>query len=119
MRFLVDAQLPPRLARYLSDQGHPSLHVADSPGGEVEADRSIADRADQISAVIITKDDDFVHSHRVLRSPQKLLLLRTGNMSNRELLALFDRRLNDVITTFEGTQFVELRGDGVIGHFTP
>lgn len=29
MRFLVDAQLPPALARWLTEQGHHAQHVAD------------------------------------------------------------------------------------------
>jgi len=29
MRFLIDAQLPPALARWLSSQGHHAEHVAD------------------------------------------------------------------------------------------
>ncbi|MGM0984784.1 MAG: DUF5615 family PIN-like protein [Pseudomonadota bacterium] len=29
MRFLVDAQLPPALARWLTEQGHHAEHVAD------------------------------------------------------------------------------------------
>ena len=29
MRFLVDSQLPPALARWLTAAGHPSEHVAD------------------------------------------------------------------------------------------
>lgn len=29
MRFLVDAQLPPALARYLTDAGHQAEHVYD------------------------------------------------------------------------------------------
>jgi predicted nuclease of predicted toxin-antitoxin system len=29
MRFLVDAQLPPALARWLAEKGHDARHVAD------------------------------------------------------------------------------------------
>ncbi len=29
MRFLVDAQLPPALARWLTERGHHAQHVAD------------------------------------------------------------------------------------------
>ena len=32
MRFLVDAQLPPRLATWLTVEGHEALHVAALPG---------------------------------------------------------------------------------------
>ena len=38
MRFLVDAQLPPRLCRWLADKGHESIHVMDWEGGTTMPD---------------------------------------------------------------------------------
>jgi predicted nuclease of predicted toxin-antitoxin system len=58
VRFLVDAQLPPGLARMLSDHGHVAEHVFEI--GMAEAtDRDIWRYALDHVAVIITKDEDF------------------------------------------------------------
>jgi predicted nuclease of predicted toxin-antitoxin system len=58
MRFLVDAQLPPALAQWLSAQGCPADHVADL-GMEAAPDRVIWEWASQEGVAIVTKDEDF------------------------------------------------------------
>ena len=55
MRFLVDAQLPPALARALSERGHLAEHVADV-GLISAADAEILRYAIKHDAVLITKD---------------------------------------------------------------
>ena len=58
MRFVVDAQLPPALARYLASQGHQSEHVFDLD--MIGADDSVIwNYADASGAATITKDEDF------------------------------------------------------------
>ena len=57
MRFLVDAQLPPALARSLDAHGHSAEHVADV--GLLSADdRDIWVYASGVGAAIVTKDED-------------------------------------------------------------
>ncbi len=46
MRFLVDAQLPARLARFLNDAGHDALHTSEMPKGNRTTDARIAECAD-------------------------------------------------------------------------
>ena len=55
MRFLVDAQLPPALARWLVANGHTAEHVADRQM-EAASDAAIWDCALQEAAAIITKE---------------------------------------------------------------
>jgi len=60
MRFVVDAQLPPALARLLATHGHTAEHVADI--GLRDADDSpIWAYALLHQAVFVTKDEDFPH----------------------------------------------------------
>jgi len=82
MKFIVDAQLPPGLCRWLRERGHEAEHVG-APPGKPPTDRWIADQAERDSAVLISKDDDFVG----LRLPDRFpfLWLRCGNVSNRAL----------------------------------
>ncbi len=58
MRFVVDAQLPPALARRLETLGHTAEHVADR-GMASASDNVIRDYAASVGAVIVTKDEDF------------------------------------------------------------
>ncbi len=60
MRFIIDAQLPPALARLLAALGHEAEHVADKLMASA-SDREIWDLALSASAVIVTKDEDFAH----------------------------------------------------------
>ena len=56
MKFLVDAQLPARLARFLNDAGHDTVHTSDLPGGNRTTDARIAEFADGDGRVVVTKD---------------------------------------------------------------
>lgn len=58
MRFLVDAQLPPALARWLTSQGQKAEHVMDLDLHRA-SDPEIWRFAEATSAVIVTKDEYF------------------------------------------------------------
>ena len=58
MRFLIDAQLPPALARWLEQAGHEAKHVEEVGLREAE-DAPIWRYALANQAVILTKDEDF------------------------------------------------------------
>ncbi|MEZ5327011.1 MAG: DUF5615 family PIN-like protein [Verrucomicrobiales bacterium] len=61
LRFIVDAQLPPALAKLLADHGHTAEHVVDV--GLRDADDSqIWNYALENEAAIVTKDEDFPQS---------------------------------------------------------
>jgi predicted nuclease of predicted toxin-antitoxin system len=46
VKFLVDAQLPARVAAFLAASGHDAIHTSELPNGNRTTDREIADRAD-------------------------------------------------------------------------
>lgn len=58
MRFLVDAQLPPALARLLREHGHEADHVTDIGPGDA-SDQDLWRFALANEAIIVTKDEDF------------------------------------------------------------
>ncbi|UYM06610.1 DUF5615 family PIN-like protein [Solicola gregarius] len=116
MRFIVDAQLPPRLARFLDAAGHEGQHVADLPTGVTALDAEIAAHADTDDAVVVTKDADFRYSHAATGSPRRLLLVMTGNTSNAALIELFGRRLDELAAALTLADFVELHGELMVLH---
>lgn len=109
MRFLVDAQLPPALARYLESQGHEARAVREVGLREAD-DTAIWDFAMRDGLIIVTKDEDF--PERVLNSstaPQ-IVWLRIGNSTKRLLIAWFAPLLPDVIRELTaGHRIVEVR----------
>jgi len=53
---------------------------------------------------LIIKDSDFLDSFYLKNSPQKLLLISTGNIRNTELLVLFQRNILRIIDLFKGKE---------------
>jgi predicted nuclease of predicted toxin-antitoxin system len=80
MKFLVDAQLPRRLTKWLAGQGCDALHTLDQPLANASTDDEVTDFADRDGRVVVTKDSDFVQSHILRSRPQRLWLISTGNM---------------------------------------
>lgn len=108
MRFLVDAQLPSALARWLASQGHEAEHVADRQL-EAASDSAIWDFALQVSAVIITKDEDFARRKILTVGGPAVVWVRLPNTRRRDLLTWFDAILPSVLSALErGETFIEV-----------
>ena len=60
MNFLVDNQLPPALARFLTEQGHSGRHVLDFSFDEADDD-AVWSYALQHEMAVGSKDDDFLY----------------------------------------------------------
>lgn len=108
MKFLVDAQLPPALARWLRDAGHEAEHVEDV-GLREGSDAAIWTFALQNDAIIVTKDEDFVA--RAVRSATApvIVWLRIGNTTNRALLDWIEPRLPGIAhLLMQGGRLVEV-----------
>jgi predicted nuclease of predicted toxin-antitoxin system len=119
VKFLVDAQLPAKLAGALAAAGHDALHTTELPGGNRTTDAQIASQADAEERVVVTKDADFRDGHLITGSPRRLLVVATGNISNTALLALFERHLENVVAALTDADFVELRSAEMVVHRRP
>ena len=116
MRFLVDAQLPRRLAHRLRETGQDVVHTLDLPRGNRTTDAEINDAAAREQRVVVTKDADFVNSFVVARQPPTLLLISTGNITNVELEALVRTNLLGVVAAFETSCHGELGCTALVIH---
>jgi predicted nuclease of predicted toxin-antitoxin system len=86
VKFLIDANLPPALAQWLVSAGHEAHHVSDL-GLETMPDREIWQRARELDACIVTKDEDFVLLQALDRAGPAIVWIRIGNTVRRVLLA--------------------------------
>lgn len=116
MRFVVDAQLPVRLARFLHEGGYDTLHTKDLPLHNATPDAPINNLSIQEQRVVITKDADFVESFLLRQIPYKLLLVSTGNIKNSELELLFHANLQQLVGLLENHSYIELGRDAIIVH---
>ena len=109
MNFLVDAQLPPALARWIIEQNHQAAHVFDL-GFHTADDPAIWQRAEADNAIIVTNDEDFIDRWLLSDKPVRLVWIRKGNCSNRALLAWLQPLWPDAIKRLEqGEKLIELR----------
>lgn len=108
MKFLVDAQLPRRLVLLLGSEAHDARHTLNLRRGNTTPDAELCDICQREQRVLVTKDLDFTDSFMLKRRPARLLLISTGNISNRELETLVRARLPDVEAAFASSSFIEL-----------
>ena len=108
MRFLVDAQLPPALARRIIALGHQGEHVVDC-GMTAAADDVIWRYAANVGAVIVTKDEDFAVRRTMLELGPSVVWVRIGNTRHPEMLRRFEDAFPAVLTALEqGETLIEL-----------
>lgn len=116
MKFLIDANLPFKLAVLLENKGYNVIHTDNLKNRERTTDKEIRDIALKENYIVVTKDSDFFDSHLIKKIPPKLLFVTTGNIINRDLLHLFDLHFEKVITLFENYDLVELDNKQIIVH---
>lgn len=109
MRFLVDAQLPPGLARWLGERGFSATPVREAGLREAD-DGSIWNFAVGGGWTVITKDEDFIE--RCLGNPSApaVVWLRIGNCTNPVLFAWLEPVWPEIIRELEaGGRLIEVR----------
>ncbi len=114
MKFLVDAQLPVRLGPTACRSRSRRCPTSELPDGNQTTDAEITRRADDEDRVVVTEDRDFRDSHLLRSVPRRLLVVATGNITNNDLLSLFDRHLDAIVAALEEAPFVELAPDRLI-----
>jgi predicted nuclease of predicted toxin-antitoxin system len=102
LKFIIDTQLPPKLARFLATKGSDAIHTTFFPDGHLLQDKEIRAIAIQEHRIIITKDNDFFDSYLAQGAPPCVLLLQFGNIKNNELLAYFDQEFKYIEALFDG-----------------
>ena len=110
MRFLVDAQLRPALARWIATQGHTAEHVADI-GMLGATDIAIWDYAKAKRAIIVTKDEDFAVWRSTGSAAYPIVAwLRIGNMRKVELFRWLEPLWPELMKAIEKNEtLVEIR----------
>ena len=116
MKFIIDAQLPFVLSKYLKGRGFDVIHTDDLPNKEFTTEDEIREISVRESRILVTKDSDFLDSFYVKGIPSKLLLVSTGNIKNKVLISLFDSNIEKLNELFSDYSFVELDNFEILGH---
>lgn len=108
MRFLIDTQLPAALKPIIVAAGYAVEHVLDLNMGRAK-DTAIWDYAEQVSAAIISKDEDFIILKLQRTSGPQIVWVRYGNVRNKVLLDRFALVLPRIVTSLSaGEPIIEL-----------
>jgi predicted nuclease of predicted toxin-antitoxin system len=106
----LDAQLSPRLTRWIEETfGVECLHVRDLGLRDAE-DPEIFQRARDSGAVVMTKDEDFIHLVGRNDPPSQVIWVTSGNMPNERFKLLLLKTLQDAISLIaSGEAVVEIK----------
>jgi predicted nuclease of predicted toxin-antitoxin system len=99
--------------------GHDAVHVSDLPNGNRSTDAEVIAAADEEGRVVVSKDSDFRHSHLLRGQPSRLLAIVTGNVSNTDLLGLFNTNIGRILSALDESSFVELGATSLVVHGEP
>ena len=109
MRFLIDAQLPPGLAKLFARAGHEAVHVFDV-GLHTEEDGKISAFASKSGMIIVTKDEDFVTMRRLSPAAPRVIWVRIGNTTNRVLRDRIQPLMDEILAAVAaGEEIIEIR----------
>ena len=108
IRFLVDAQLPPGLARHLTARGHAAEHVNRIGLGNA-SDGAIWQYAARTGATLVTKDEDYVALAGQEATGPQVVWIRIGNISNDALWRALNPMLDEIVQSLNaGERVVEV-----------
>jgi predicted nuclease of predicted toxin-antitoxin system len=65
---------------------------------------------------VISKDSDFLESYLLTNSPEKLVLVKTGNIRNTDLLLIFENNLNSLCSLLSESSLIEINKVEIIVH---
>jgi len=116
MDFLVDVHLPISLSKFLNAQLNCSaIHVNQILQKWNTTDADICRYADENFLVVVSKDQDFKNSFFINKTPKRIIRIALGNVSNKDLIALFDKYLQFIVPLASNEHFyVELSADQII-----
>ena len=112
----LDAQLSPRLARWIEETfGVECLHVRDLGLRDAE-DPEIFQNARDTGSVVMTKDEDFIRLIERKGPPPQVIWVTSGNMPNVRFKSLLLKTLPDAISLIaSGETVVEIHPSRNVG----
>lgn len=111
MNFLIDAHLPPLISEYFG--GHDIIHTSSLIDGNKTRDKSINALSIEENRIVITKDTDFYFSYLAAKKPDKLVLVKLGNMRINDLKLYFALNADTIISIMEIHSFIILEKEKI------
>jgi len=113
-KFIIDAHIPKKLSIFLKWKGYDSIHTSDLPQKNRTTDTQINQISLEQKRILITKDMDFIESLLISNKPYKLIYISTGNITNKELLELFSKNIEQILQLIVANKFIEITRKNII-----
>ncbi len=97
MKWIIDAQLPPRLKPWLNQKGEDAVHVFDLENGLQMPDTLIWQYARENQCIIISKDKDFFDFATLFGNPPQTVFISVGNCSTEQLISVLEKSYDDIM----------------------
>ncbi len=112
MQIWIDAQLPPSLAPWISQNFKEiEAKALRDLGLRDAADYDIFKAAKAKGAIVMSKDADFIAMLRQFGPPPQIIWITAGNTSNVRMCEILSKHLQSVITLLKsGEPLVEISG---------
>jgi predicted nuclease of predicted toxin-antitoxin system len=89
MKLLLDAHIAPSLAAWIKEEFGIECYSFDFLEWRTLSDLDAFQKARELNATILSKDNDFITLQEKLKSPPKIIWLTCGNTSKESLKGIF------------------------------
>jgi predicted nuclease of predicted toxin-antitoxin system len=111
MKIWVNAQLPPAIANWISENFNVEAVAVRELNLREATDLEIFTAARNVSAIVMTKDSDFVELVNARGMPPQVIWLTCGNTTNARLRKILNQALPSAIKLLKsGEAVVEISG---------
>ena len=104
------------MSDFLKLEGHDCIHTIELAKANNTQDNEILKISLDEKRIIISKDSDFLESFLLKKSPEKLILVKTGNIRNDELMKLFKLNLEYILSSIKENDLIEINKTDIIIH---
>jgi predicted nuclease of predicted toxin-antitoxin system len=88
----------------------------DLPDANRTEDKYINELSIKENRVVITKDSDFLESFLIKLIPAKLVIVKTGNITNRDLFMILEKHIGYICEALSQSSLIEINKTEIIVH---
>lgn len=100
----------------MNQKGFDAIHTFDLPSKNKTSDFQIAQLAIAENRIVVTKDVDFLDSFLIKGEPTKPIMVKTANLTNRELILIFEKNIVLIADMIGRSNLVEVSQSHIAEH---
>lgn len=106
MKVLCEVHISFKVCKFLNENGFYAIHINDILDKSETKDSENCNYANANDFIVITKDIDFKNSFLLNQTPQKLIKINLGNISNLELIKILKNKLELIVNLYKKNNFM-------------